>query len=639
MDKKILKRCVVLSLVLVAGLSALSFRLVYLQLIDREVYAEKAKGAYAKKDVLQAKRGTIVDCNGEVIARSVISKSIVVDKYHLREPRTVVKALATAELSQKAEWYEWTDKRRNKEVQMRARTLLNRSKNRQWIIDEHLSYAISTLAKPLRMSEQELREKVNIDGTQDREVIFKNLPNDLASRLEDLIREKRIKGFKFEETIRRSYSSPTILTHTLGYTNVDGIGKAGIEKAMHPYLAGIDGFKIEHRDPSGEIMPAQKGSIKRPINGNSVQLTINMGIQAIIEEELQKGMEEFDAVRGTIIVMDPRTGNILAVASRPHYNLSTREDIVKFGFNYALQAQYEPGSTFKVIAAAAALNEGTVTYNSSIFCHWGFLDEGKFTVKDEYPKGDLKFWEILKKSNNIGSWKLAKSVGYDKYMGYVKGFGFGEKAGILVGSEAKGTIRDNGNMMDFSRKAYGYNVTVSPLQIANAYCVIANGGNLMQTNIVKRVEGPLGEIIEEFKPKVKRRVLSERTAKTMRDALRTVIEEGGTATRADVEGYSEGGKTGTAIKWDPTIPNPNDSTKMGWYNKKKKVVSFAGMMPIENPKFVCVVVIDEPRAEKEFNLGGGTVAAPIWREASKRIAAHMNLEPTEPVEQSLTVIE
>lgn len=638
MDKKVLKRCVILSLVLVTGLSALSFRLVYLQVIDRDIYIKKAQGAYAKKDVLQAKRGTIIDCNGEVIARSVISKSIVVDKYHLREPRTVVKALAAAELSKTAKWYEWTDKRRNKEVQMRGRKLLNQSKDRSWIIKDHLDYATRILARPLRMTEEELRDKIDIDGKKDREVIFKNLPTDLASRLEELIKEKRIKGFKFEETIRRSYSSPSLLTHTLGHTDIEGTGKAGVEKAMNEYLAGIDGFKIEHRDPSGEIMPAQKGSIKRPINGHSVQLTIDMGIQAIIEEELQKGMDEFDAVRGTIVVMDPHTGNILAVASRPHYNLSTREDIIENGFNYALLGQYEPGSTFKVIAAASALNEGLVGYDTVIDCHWGVLQENGFKVTDDFPKGKLKFWEIQKKSNNIGTWKMAKMVGYRGYMNYVKSFGFGEKAGILVGSEARGSIRDNGNMMDFSRKSYGYNVMVSPLQIANAYCVLANGGNLMQPNIVKRVEGSMGEVIQEYKPTIKRRVISERTATTMRKALKTVIEEGGTATRADVAGYTEGGKTGTAIKWDPKMINPNNG-KLGWYNKKKKVVSFAGMMPIEHPKFVCVVVIDEPRAEKDFNLGGGTVAAPIWREASKRIAAHMNLEPTEPVEPTLTVTE
>ena len=638
MDKKVLKRCVILSLVLVTGLSALSFRLVYLQVIDRDVYIKKAQGAYAKKDVLQAKRGTIIDCNGEVIVRSVISKSIVVDKYHLREPRTVVKALAAVELSKTAKWYDWTDKRRNKEVQMRGRKLLNQSKDRSWIIDSHLDYATRILARPLRMTEQELRDKIDIDGEKDREVIFKNLPTDLASRLEELIKEKRIKGFKFEETIRRSYSSPSLLTHTLGYTDINGAGKAGVEKAMNQYLAGIDGFKIEHRDPSGEIMPAQKESIKRPINGHSVQLTIDMGIQAIIEEELQKGMDEFDAVRGTIVVMDPHTGNILAVASRPHYNLSTREDIIENGFNYALLGQYEPGSTFKVIAAAAALNERMVGYETVIDCNWGYLKEVGFSVRDDFPKGKIKVFEILKKSNNIGSWKMAKMVGYNAFMKYVKGFGFGEKAGILVGSEARGSIRDNGNMMDFSRKSYGYNVMVSPLQIANAYCVLANGGNLMQPNIVKRVEGPMGEVIQEYKPTIKRRVISERTATTMRKALKTVIEEGGTATRADVAGYTEGGKTGTAIKWDPKMINPNNG-KLGWYNKKKKVVSFAGMMPIEHPKFVCVVVIDEPRAEKDFNLGGGTVAAPIWREASKRIAAHMNLEPTEPVEPTLTVTE
>jgi cell division protein FtsI/penicillin-binding protein 2 len=248
-------------------------------------------------------------------------------------------------------------------------------------------------------------------------------------------------------------------------------------------------------------------------------------------------------------------------------------------------------------------------------------------VRDDYGKGYLKVWEIAKKSNNIGTYMLAKQVGYRKYMDYVKTFGFGHNTGIGIGAESDGLVRDNGNMVDFSRCSFGYSLRVTPLQIANFYCAIANGGNLMKPRVIKKVEDYRGVTVEEYKPEIIRRVLSEKTAKDCREVLRTVVEKGGTATRADVEGFTEGGKTGTAEIWD---------NKLKAYSDTRKTVSFVGMLPIEAPKFVCVVVIEEPRTEKDYNFGGGTVAAPIWRETMKQITAYRNLKPTEEVKSTLS---
>ncbi len=628
MDKQTHTRCFKLCLILVIGLSALSVRLYFLQVVDRDKYAKKAGSSYEKTYPLLAKRGTIVDCNGEVIAKSVISKTLIVDKYHIKEVRTVVKGVACQELSKTSEWYDWDEKTRGRKIKLRSRRLLNKSKDRQWIIDQHLDYACEEISTPLGMTKDELKALINIDEkSMSDKVIVKNIAPDIASRLKGLITKKRIKGFRFTESMKRFHNSPGLLTHVTGYSAYQSggnkrVGKSGVEKACEEHLAGKDGFKKEMRDMSGEVMPAHKGSVHEPINGNNVQLATDMGIQAIVDEQLDATMSEYDPVRATIIVMDPSNGDILGIGSRPHYNLATREGILTNEFNYALQGEYEPGSTFKLVAIAAALNERVRKLDDKVFCHNGHYrnKSPRFTVRDEHGKGYLKVWEIAQKSNNIGTFMLARQVGYRRYMNYVKSFGFGEVTGAGISGESDGLVRDRGNMVDFSRNSFGYALRVTPIQIANFYCAIANGGNLMRPRIVKRVEGYSGEVVVDYKPEVIRRVISERTARDCRQALKSVVQKGGTGTQADVEKFSEGGKTGTAEIWD---------NKAKAYSKTRKTVSFAGMLPIEKPKFVCVVVVQEPRSKKDYNFGGGTVAAPIWKKTMKRVAAYRNLTPTE----------
>jgi len=634
MDKRTYKRCLRLCLILVIGLSGLSVRLYFLQVVDTDKYAKQAGNSYEKTYPLLAKRGTIVDANGEVIAKSIISKTLIVDKYHINEVRTVVRGVACEELSKTAEWHDWTEKERSRKIKLRSRSLLNKSRDGQWIVDRHFNYACGVLAVPLGMTKEELKALIDIDGkSRADKVIAKDIAPDIASKLKDLITQKRIKGFRFRESMKRYYNSPQLLTHITGYTSeskndVKVAGRSGVEKACEEHLAGKDGFKIEKRDLSGEVMPAHKGSVHAPINGNNVQLAVDMGIQSIVDEQLDHTVSEYAPMRATIIVMDPKTGDVLGMGSRPDFSLKTKEGLKDGEFNYALQGQYEPGSTFKMVAIAAAMNEGLRKKDDKVWCHNGFYKNIKpsFTVRDDYGKGYLKVSEIAKKSNNIGTYMLAKQLGYRRFMDYVKRFGFGEKTGIGINVEKSGFLKDDGNQMDFSRKSFGYTLLVTPLQIANFYCAIANGGNLMKPRVIKRVENYLGESVVEYDPEVIRRVMSKRTAGDCRKILKTVIQEGGTATRADVAGFSEGGKTGTAKIWDH---------KNQVYSDTRKTVSFAGMLPIENPEFVCVVVVQEPTIQKDYNLGGGTVAAPIWRETMKRVAAYQNLTPTEEQETKL----
>ena len=231
----------------------------------------------------------------------------------------------------------------------------------------------------------------------------------------------------------------------------------------------------------------------------------------------------------------------------------------------------------------------------------------------------------MAKSSNIGSYKVALQLGRKKYFNYLRAFGFGAKTNVLMAGESAGVVNDTGNPTDFSRLSYGYAVSVTPLQVACAYSAIANGGTLMEPQLLKSVMANNGAIIQNFKPKPVRRVIKESTALKMRRALATVVDIKGTARRAKVPGYLVGGKTGTTVKIDPN----------GGYLKGRYTVSFAGMLPSEKPAFVCVVVVDDPQTT-EVKRYGGTIAAPIFAKVAARVAARMGIEPTEPIDPDTT---
>ncbi len=391
---------------------------------------------------------------------------------------------------------------------------------------------------------------------------------------------------------------------------------------MNRYLTGKDGYRILKRDPRGFLLAANMGKLKPPIAGFHVQLTLDLGMQAIVEEELDAALVEYKSERAAVLLVEPKTGEVLAIASRPAFDLNVRENVADTSFNFAIQAIYEPGSTIKVVATTAALDLGLVNPATQVFCHHGRLGEGRFAVPDHHPYGWLSFEEVLMKSSNIGTYKLAKQVGPNNYVDYLKRFGFTSKSGISMSGEEAGTMVDPSNAVNFSRMSYGYGVSVTPLQMTMAYAAIANGGNLMKPRIVKSVIANDGTVVEEFGPEVRGRVMSERSSAQMRHALTTVISKKGTAKRAAVPGFLGAGKTGTVEK--------NRVGARG-YDHDHYVVSFVGMLPADDPAFVCVVVIDDPLTN-EVKRYGGTIAAPVYAKIATRVAAHMGLTPTEPIE-------
>lgn len=602
---------------LVVGLSALSWRLIQLQW-NTESMAKSSSPGRSVKHVLIAQNGYIVDRNEEIIAQNNPVTTIIVDKNNLARASVVAAGVAYASAVLREDWGSASEQRRDKIVgSIRHRVMQEMSE--EAIVEQHLTFLLSVLTPYLDYEHRDdLRQRIGKIG-HGEQVIAKEIPEEIADKIQAAVLENRIQCLRFEKSYRRIYSNPGLAAHVIGIQNHEGKGVSGIESSFSKNLEGRDGYEITQRDTRGLALGKTSGVIQPPIKGTDVKLAVDLGLQAIAEEELDVGLVHAEAERGTVIVMDPKTGEVLAMASRPTYDLNLRENVAAAGVNYATQAVYEPGSTFKFIVTAAAIELGLMGPRSVVFCHNGVLNEMKPPVKDYAPFGWLTLEQVLAKSSNIGTYQIAKAVGRDRFYDYMEAFGFGERTGIDLGAEQAGLAPRSSNNREFASKCYGYAINVTPLQVANGYCAIANGGKLMRPLIAKATLAPNGQVLHQYEPEVVRQVVSERTARLMRTALSTVTEPGGTATLAAVPGFWVAGKTGTAWK-----------VIDGGYDRSRKVTSFVGMLPAEDPEFVCVVVIDDPRT-KEVSLGGGTIAAPVFSRVAGRIASAMNLKPTREV--------
>ncbi|RYD20440.1 MAG: penicillin-binding protein 2 [Verrucomicrobiaceae bacterium] len=620
-------RCFVLCSVLVTGLSVLSARLVQIQLVERKHYAANARKTYHYTERLTAIRGMIVDRHEEPLAKSIPVAHVIVNKKILLDPKMAAYGLAYQEASAEPGWASLSPEAQTKRISSLRGDIL--ATEPEIIVEKNLANVVGLLARPLGMRKEELHAKITGGGKWF--ALAKDVPQDVADNLSDIVKTNWIDGILFENSLKRWYTAPSHATHLIGFTrereekdeedkvHTRVIGDFGVEKSMESFLAGRDGWREHLRNARGLVVPGNSNSLKPPRAGLNVKLTIDMGIQNIVEEELDAALAEFDAKKGAVVLMDPKTGEVLGMASRPNFDLNHKQNIKENGYNYAIQAIYEPGSTIKVVATSGALNEGLVTPQTSVFCNNGFYQGKGFTLTDDHPAGMLSFEGVLQKSNNLGTYSLGRQLGAKRFYEYMHRYGFGKKTGIQLSGESAGMARNNNNEADFSRACFGYATNVTPLQLACAYSVIAGDGKLRKPHIVKSLIANDGTVIEDFQPEVVNEVLKPKTAAQMRAALEKVVLPGGTATAAAVPGFRVAGKTGTADKY-----NPNGRG----YLKGHKIVSFAGMMPAQDPAFVCLVVIDDPRQGRAL---GGLVAGPVFSRIATRVASHLNLKPTEPV--------
>ena len=628
MDAAFKRRAFVVCLALVAGLSALSIRLISLQVWNRKLSDTSSVPRFRSQEVIPARRGFIVDRNRTVIAQNRPEATLVADLNHLNTESILHRAVAYSYASQEAGWKNLNEAERDVLLE-KARKWIRKNLYKEEVIEKHLNYACEVIGQELRMPSVTIRDMFKNGVT--RVEVKKGIRENLARRIESELQDRRIQGFSFERYQRRVYPMPTLASHLIGIRGYgDGneiISISGLEKSMDEILSGRDGKRVLKRDENGLVNLTESAEWLPARMGKHVKVTMDMGIQAIVEEELGMAFEAYKAKHGSIIVVDPHTGDILAMASRPDFNLNLRTNYPK-AVNYAVSAQYESGSVMKIVPMAAALDLRRATRETIVDCGWGSIERYGFQIRDHHPYGELTFDGVLVKSSNTGVFQFADMVGRGTYYQYLRDFGFGAPTGFPIPGEAKGVIQNETNMRNFASATYGYGVSVTPLQLAMAYSVLANGGKLLKPRLVDSIIAENGAVLDETSIHEVRQVLRARVAQKMCLALEQVVLKG-TGRRAQVPGYRAGGKTGTAEKWD---------SKNKCYNEDEKTLTFAGILPVHDPKFVCIVTIDEPTGfDDDFQIGGGTIAAPVFSEVAGRVARYLNIAPTEeiPVEISI----
>src|SRR5438046_2954379 len=470
-------RCALVCAAFIALFSIFSFRLVYLQVIKHDEYAGLAAEKHGHKQIIYAERGTILDANNEVLAHNIPVETVVADATHFNDAKGV----------------------------------------------------IDLVSKELGIPAEHLAEKLSSDRRYI--VIKREVPESLASALREKLRAGNLRGIYFEHDAARIYPNGSMLCHVIGFTDFEHRGIQGVEASMEEYLHGQDGYRFIEHNRAGQEIVLYRGQERAPRDGYQVHLTVDLNLQNIVENEIDAAVREFNPQKATIILMRPQTGEILAMANRPDFDLNQRNTARPEQMkNRAIIDMMEPGSTFKIVTAAAALNEKKVRPDTTIFCENGRWNFGGRPLHDHKPYGELSVRDILVKSSNIGAAKLALSVGDQKFYEYIRRFGFGERTGVELPGEISGVIRPprSWSKISITRIPMGHEIGVTPLQMIVAMAAIANGGKLVTPWIVKSVTAGDGKTISSLSPMVLRQVIGPETARQISNALRGVVSDSGT---------------------------------------------------------------------------------------------------------------
>ncbi len=575
-------RITILASLLLLGLVALGFRLYTLQVVRHAALASTVNKMHGRVEKLPALRGPILDCNENVMARSVVVRTVVLDPQTVRED----------------------DARRAKAGQpLRAADMAR------------------ILGDELAMPVEEIRQKLDLTT---RYVILKHkVPEETARELLETLKREHLRGVKCDDDQMRVYPNGALMSHVLGYMNSDQSGMDGVEKLMHVDLKGQDGWRRIECDRLGKEIVVFRNEDFPARNGCSVVLTLDQAIQSIAEQELDVAVQKYMPEDAVVIVMRPATGEVLAMASRPTFDPNAGEKAIDSLRNRAVSDLNEPGSTFKIVTIATALDNRIVTLNDTIWCENGkFLYGGRY-LTDHEPFGSLTVAQVLEKSSNVGAAKVALMMGNAKMHRAMLNFGFDERAfGDQPGERWPGDVRGIVHLLkswvpvSITRVAMGHEVAVTPIAMANAMCALANGGNLMRPMMIKRVVDQNGSVIREFFPKVRRRVVDQQAAHEITEALEMVVSKDGTAAKAAISGLRVAGKTGTAQK----LVN-------GQYGHDEYVSSFIGYFPADAPELCIYVMFDNPKGKDRY---GGAVAAPVFHNIGVRVASYMNLKLSRP---------
>jgi len=552
----------------------------YLQALNEGFLQEQGDARYLRTLKLDANRGVITDRNGEPLAISSPVQSIWASPRSVKLLRPGVRRAA-----------DWEPENEKDPVPVS-------------------SEEVTRLAKKIGMSESGLIRKLsetrkNSKGEEVRPD-FVWLKRHMSPAEARAVTDLRFPGIYAQTEYRRFYPAGEELAHVVGFTDIDGRGQEGFELTREAMLAGKPGSRTVIRDRRGYIVE-DISTIVPPRDGAKLQLSIDRNIQHLAYRELKNAVDRHQALGGGIVVLDARTGEVLALANAPSYNPNNRQKIDPARRrNRVLTDVYEPGSTMKPLTAAAALEARKVTPQTVFATGGGRMTIGPNTISDSHSSGALTVEQIIQKSSNVGSAKMALMLDREYYWGFLRGMGFGESTHSGFPGEASGRVRPWKTWVPIEQAtmAYGHGISVSLMQMARAYQAFAADGEIRPVTFTKLVA-----------PLPGRQVIKPETARAVRKMLEMVTQPGGTATRAQVLGYRVAGKTGTSRKLE------------GGQYVKKYVASFVGFAPVSDPRLIVAVMIDEPSVNGYY---GGEVAAPIFGNVTKGALRQLGVPPDAP---------
>jgi cell division protein FtsI (penicillin-binding protein 3) len=551
-------RTLIFAALLAGAFLGLLGRLVYLQVVKHDEYSRLAEGQHAKTIPLNPRRGPILDRTSQVLAISSKAESLYALTSRVEDPH-------------------------------------------------HLAARLAPL-----LGEPAPNIGRRLDSSTRFVFVKRRLPPDVV----ESVRALNEPALGFVEESLRLYPNRELAAHVIGFEGVDGKGLGGVEQAWDGTLAGAEGRAIVGRDALGREVGGSPTVLKPSVPGQGVMLTIDATLQYIAEREVDAAWRRTHAKAAMAVLMDPRTGEILALAIRPTFNPNTfSAATADERRDRAVTDPFEPGSTFKVILAAAALEEGVARPTDRFYAENGAIRVANATIHDWKKYGWLTFTEVLQNSSNVGAIKIGLALGKERYYKYIRGFGFGAPTDVGLGGESRGQLRPPSRWsgLSLATMSIGQEISVTALQLVSAVAAIANGGRLMQPTVVHAVLDSQGRTVRAVEPRVVRQVITPDTAQVLTRMMTAVVRDG-TGHNAAIPGYEVAGKTGTAQKLDPATRR---------YSRAPGVLSFVGFVPADDPRLAMLVMLDEPKNEK----WGSHAAAPIFAAIGREALRYMNVPP------------
>jgi cell division protein FtsI/penicillin-binding protein 2 len=573
-ETDIRKRTLVVCFLLGAWFAVLFLRLLQLQVVNHAGFEARASRQSRAKVTVQARRGTIYDRNGRVLAASLPVFTVKLSPVEKETP------------AQEAEKVR------------RLQTVLGLSEKE-----------VADILKSLR----------NDDSFT---YVRKKVSPEVAARVRDL----ELPGLGFDEENQRTYPNGSLAAHVIGGVNADESRQAGVESRYNAVLKGEDGQQLVYKDNKKRGYQSQV--TKPPVSGRDVFLTIDAPIQYIVERTLARAVKEHSATGGTIIICDPESGDILALANYPTYNVNDYTESKDAWINRAIGYSFEPGSTFKIVTAAAALEGGVVRYSDAFDCTAGLIKIGGLTIRDHERMGILTFSRVLIESSNVGTVKFASRLTMAALYGMIKRFRFGEKTGIDLPAEEPGRVLPVNRWHKLYSQphiAIGYEIMTTPLQMLRAMNVFATRGWLVRPHVVRK--SPEFPLLPVQGPGPDEKILDEDLADNLTSRVFEKVVEEGTAKLGRLEGFWVAGKTGTAQKLDPVLKV---------YTAKSHTASFVGFVPARRPVLTMIVVLDDLKEDIYY---GGQVCAPIFRDIARQVLRYLRVAPERPVTEGVITAE